>query len=82
MPPIIDTEKCIKCGVCADICTMDVFTQYIKDETPCVQYPDECWHCRACVIDCKAKAITIRIPLPYRLLYGDSQSAINTKTCL
>lgn len=70
MPPVIDAEKCTKCGVCADICTMDVFSHPKKGENPEIQYPDECWHCRACVMDCASKAILLRLPLPYRLLFS------------
>lgn len=24
MPPVIDREKCVKCGYCAEICPLDV----------------------------------------------------------
>ena len=25
MPPVIDKDKCIRCGTCADICPLEVF---------------------------------------------------------
>ena len=31
MPPIIDKEKCIECGTCAQICPLDVI-RFVKDE--------------------------------------------------
>lgn len=68
MPPVINIKKCSKCGICAEICTMDVFSHEKKGIIPIVKYPDECWHCRACIMDCKAEAILLRIPLPYRIL--------------
>ena len=34
-----------------------------------VKYPEECWHCRACVIDCPQQAITMRYPLSHLLLH-------------
>ena len=32
MPPIINESKCIKCGVCVDICSEDVFFGSKKKE--------------------------------------------------
>jgi adenylylsulfate reductase subunit B len=70
MPPVINKHKCIKCGKCADICSEDVFFGSLKKELPLVAYPDECWHCYACVLDCPVEdAITLRIPLPMMIAY-------------
>lgn len=66
MPPVVDKNKCIKCGTCIDICPEDTLTQD-NDETPKVVYPNECWHCSACVIDCPAEAIKLYIPLIMRV---------------
>lgn len=66
MPPIIDTSKCTHCYRCVQLCALDVFgAQEKTDHAPLVQYPDECWHCRACVMDCPVHAINLRYPLPY-----------------
>jgi adenylylsulfate reductase subunit B len=70
MPPIIENEKCVKCGICADICPLDIF-ETDAGGYPTVKYPFECWHCNACVLDCKKEAITLRVPLPSSLLYID-----------
>ena len=32
MPPIINKDKCIACGVCADICPTDVFSRQKKKQ--------------------------------------------------
>ncbi len=69
MPPILDIEKCNACGVCADICPTDVFRVSKKGDIPDVRYAEECWHCNACVLDCKQSALTLRIPLPAMMLY-------------
>lgn len=70
MPPEINEEKCIACGKCADICSEDVFFGSVKKQVPVVKYPEECWHCNACVIDCPVEgAIKLRIPLPMTVLY-------------
>lgn len=72
MPPIIDEESCNACGICADICPTDVFGVVAKKETPKIKYPEECWHCNACVLDCKQEAITLRIPLPAMMLHVEA----------
>ena len=70
MPPVIDEEKCICCGTCAEVCQMDVFFDSKEGEIPAITYPDECWHCGSCVLDCPAEgAIHLRIPLPMAVLY-------------
>lgn len=75
MPPYIDPEKCTRCGVCVDICNSHIFTQDAeKQEPPVVKFPEECWHCNSCVIDCKTGAIQLRIPLTHSLLYSDAYS--------
>ena len=68
MPPVINKEKCICCGLCADICNYDVYYGSKEDEIPHVTYPEECWHCNACVLDCPEDAVRLRIPLPAMLL--------------
>lgn len=72
MPPIIDKEKCTGCGVCADICPLQVFRR--EGRATEVKRPYECWHCNACVLDCPAKAIELRLPLTHMILYVDSDS--------
>ena len=72
MPPIISKDKGIACGVCADICPTDVFRMTKKKQPPVIQYPEECWHCNSCVLDCKQSAIELRIPLPAMMLHVDA----------
>ncbi|PKN30293.1 MAG: ferredoxin [Deltaproteobacteria bacterium HGW-Deltaproteobacteria-21] len=72
MPPVINMEKCTGCGVCADICPTDVFCVTEKKKPPIIRYPEECWHCNSCVLDCKWAAIELRIPLPAMMLYVDA----------
>ena len=70
MPPIIDKEKCIECGTCAQICPLDVirFTKDVSgNKIVVVKYPSECWHCRACVKDCPRGAISLRYPLSHMM---------------
>jgi adenylylsulfate reductase subunit B len=70
MPPVIDKNVCTGCGTCVEVCQMDVFFGSKKGDVPSVTYPEECWHCSACVLDCPvAGAIKIRMPLPLSILY-------------
>ena len=70
MPPVIKTEKCIRCGKCVEICSEDVFFESKKKEIPTISYPDDCWHCGACVAACPVEGtISLRIPLTMTLLY-------------
>jgi adenylylsulfate reductase subunit B len=72
MPPVIDEELCIQCGECAEACQSDVFFGAESGKTPQVTYPEECWHCNACVLACPVgKAVTLRIPLPMMVLYQE-----------
>ncbi|MCI8538402.1 MAG: ferredoxin family protein [Oscillospiraceae bacterium] len=68
MPPVIDQKKCTACNTCAQICCMNVFGPVTSREIPQVRYPEECWHCRACVMDCPVQAIELRYPLPMMML--------------
>ena len=70
MPPIINKNKCTTCGMCANVCPQDVFFGSKPKEIPVVSYPEECWHCNACVLDCPTTgAIRLRIPLPMFIAY-------------
>ena len=72
MPPILNENKCKPCGICADVCPTDVFERGPKSELPKIKYPEECWHCNSCVLDCPQSALELRIPLPAMMLYVDA----------
>ncbi|MFC1910964.1 ferredoxin family protein [Chloroflexota bacterium] len=69
MPPVIDEDRCIDCGTCVDICPEDVFWGSVEGQKPVVGYPDECWYCNSCVLDCTIQAISLRVPLPLSIMY-------------
>jgi adenylylsulfate reductase subunit B len=66
MPPRVIIEKCIKCGVCSEICPSDVFYGSDTKAFPNITYPEECWHCGACLIECPKNALYLEIPLAMR----------------
>ena len=69
MPPIIDEKKCTGWGTCAQICPLDVLKFHKQEKRVEVRYPEECWHCRACAIDCPKQAIKLRYPLSHMMLH-------------
>jgi NAD-dependent dihydropyrimidine dehydrogenase PreA subunit len=49
-----DPEICVGCNACAGICRSDVLMPNPeKGKPPIVLYPDECWYCGTCVLECK-----------------------------
>ena len=69
----IDSERCIRCGECIDICPQtrnSEFPVFTRDEDgmPVVANIDSCIACLSCEVNCRAMAIrledgvSIRIP--------------------
>ncbi|MBW2966754.1 4Fe-4S binding protein [Candidatus Woesearchaeota archaeon] len=55
--PIIDSNKCSKCGTCIDICPMEVFAK--EKDAVVVKKAKECIGCRACEVQCEKEAIKV-----------------------
>ncbi len=55
--PIIDKEKCTKCGECIDVCPADVIEDNV--ESAKVTHPEECLGCDSCVAVCPDDAIRV-----------------------
>ncbi len=53
--PIIDDNKCINCGVCANVCQFNALAK-VKDDI--MLFQKLCHGCGACKIACKYNAIT------------------------
>ncbi|MCW4012999.1 MAG: ferredoxin family protein [Candidatus Bathyarchaeota archaeon] len=60
MPPKFN-ENCISCFKCVEICPGDCLRE--GPTGPVVAYPDECWHCGACMMDCPSEAIRLDLPI-------------------
>ena len=59
----IDSEKCDRCGICVDMCPMDVL-HFGRSGHPYMRHRDDCWYCDICVFVCPQRAITMT-SLPY-----------------
>ena len=60
MPPKFN-DNCISCFKCVEICPGDILRA--GPDGPVVAYPDECWHCGACMMDCPVEAIRLDLPV-------------------
>lgn len=73
MPAVINRQKCIGCFHCVDICPTDAYgPQEPGSKAPVIQYPEECWHCNACVFECPAKAIRLRLAAPCSMVFVEA----------
>ena len=59
----IDKKRCNRCGLCVDMCPMDVLRMGSKGY-PIMRYTDDCWYCDICVFVCPRQAVTLT-DLPY-----------------
>ena len=55
--PTVDSDKCIGCGECVEVCPVEVFE--LEDEKAVPANADECLGCESCVEVCEQAAITV-----------------------
>jgi NAD-dependent dihydropyrimidine dehydrogenase PreA subunit len=53
----VDSEKCIGCGECVDICPEDVFE--LEEEISVPVRAEDCVGCESCVEVCEEDAISV-----------------------
>ncbi len=69
----IDYRLCSACGICVDICPMDVIRMDKETKKPFIKYLRDCQSCFLCELECPEGAIYVspekerRIPLPWRV---------------
>jgi NAD-dependent dihydropyrimidine dehydrogenase PreA subunit len=59
----VNRKRCNKCGLCIDLCPMDVL-RFDRTGHPFMKYRDDCWYCDVCVFMCPRQAIVMK-DLPY-----------------
>lgn len=80
MPITFDAEKCIGCLRCMEVCQIDVMLPPAeKGQPPVVAYPDECWYCGCCVMECARDAIHLHHPLMNQTRWVTKESLLNNK---
>jgi NAD-dependent dihydropyrimidine dehydrogenase PreA subunit len=55
--PEMDTENCVVCGECVEICPEDVYE--LQNEKSVVVNGEECLGCESCIEVCEHEAITV-----------------------
>jgi NAD-dependent dihydropyrimidine dehydrogenase PreA subunit len=55
----LDASRCTGCGICVDICPLDVFRMDKKGGRAIIKYPDDCMTCFECELNCPAEAIYV-----------------------
>ena len=63
--PIIDLEKCQKCGLCISVCACGALQ--LLDNTVKTVEVEDCQWCAMCELVCPAEAITC----PYEIIVED-----------
>lgn len=53
----VDTDKCVGCGQCAEVCPVSVYT--MKDGKSDPANAEECLGCESCVEVCESDAISV-----------------------
>ncbi len=57
------SDECTGCEVCVDMCPGDVLRMDSERNIPVVAYPDECWYCGVCRLECAVDAVTFHFPI-------------------
>jgi uncharacterized protein (DUF362 family)/Pyruvate/2-oxoacid:ferredoxin oxidoreductase delta subunit len=75
--PVIDSAKCVRCGVCVRMCPVTPkavdWHDGDKSHSPTYEY-DRCIRCFCCQELCPESAISVKLPLLRRLIGGNRRS--------
>jgi NAD-dependent dihydropyrimidine dehydrogenase PreA subunit len=55
----IDNMKCTGCGICIDLCNMDVLRLNTDSNKAYIAYPEDCMTCFECALSCPEKAVSV-----------------------
>lgn len=54
----INSQKCIGCGACKNICPGNLI-KFNKNQKAYIKYPKDCWGCCSCIKECNNYAINL-----------------------
>jgi len=57
----IDLDCCTRCGACVNFCPGHVLAQD-EGEKPYERYPQDCWYCGVCEVECPARCVEVIFP--------------------
>jgi adenylylsulfate reductase subunit B len=57
----IDYDCCTSCAACVEHCPGEVLAMD-DEERPFERYPDDCWYCGVCAVECPVGCITVVFP--------------------
>lgn len=79
-PITFDENKCIGCNRCLEACQIDVMLPSLeKGRHPYVAYPEECWYCGCCVMECPTDAIRLTHPLMNQSRWVEKERLLKNK---
>jgi len=79
-PILYDAQRCIGCNRCVEACQVDLLVpNAVKGQPPVVAYPDECWYCGCCVMECPTGAIRLRHPLMNQVRWVEKAQILKNK---
>lgn len=55
----IDDQLCNGCGICVNVCPMDVLRMDEKEEKAVIAYPLDCMTCFNCELECDPGAVYV-----------------------
>ena len=55
----IDKDTCNGCGLCVEICIMDVLRMNTSIDKAYIAYPEDCQLCYQCELECPTEAIEV-----------------------
>ena len=59
MITVVDKAKCTGCGICVDLCNMDVLRLDHSNNSTYIAYQEDCMTCFECVLNCPEGAIEV-----------------------
>ncbi|MBI9048751.1 MAG: ferredoxin family protein [Anaerolineaceae bacterium] len=76
-PITYDENRCIGCNRCVEACQIDLLIpNNTKGKPPLVAYPEECWYCGCCVMECPVDAIKMHHPLMNQVRWVEKNSLL------